>query len=212
MKALVGLCERIEEFPPGLLLPGQREREGLPALLRAAVGRARASVPKREPYDPAVLRKALEDAVHRQLMCDVPYGLLISGGVDSSVIAAIAARFRRKAGGGGGPVPGLVAADATPSRWGCEGAPDLAPARKVAEHIGAIHHEIHFTIQEGLDALSDVIYHLETFDVTTIRASTPMYLLMRKIQAMGIKMVLSGEGRRRDLRRLPLLPQGPGRP
>jgi asparagine synthase (glutamine-hydrolysing) len=145
------------------------------------------------PYDPAVLREALEAAVHRQLMCDVPYGVLISGGVDSSIVSSIAARFRDRR---------VEENDQSPSWWprihsfavGLKGAPDLGPAKKVADHIGAIHHEIHFTVQEGLDALSDVIYHLETFDVTSIRASTPMYLMMRKIRAMGIKMILSGEG------------------
>ena len=191
MKALVGHCERIREVPPGsYYLSTEAEREF-----------QRYYEPKwmepgfypTNPYDPAVLREALEAAVHRQLMCDVPYGVLISGGVDSSIVSSIAARFRDKR---------VEEGDQSPSWWprihsfavGLEGAPDLGPARKVADHIGAIHHEIHFTVQEGLDALSDVIYHLETFDVTSIRASTPMYLMMRKIRAMGIKMILSGEG------------------
>ena len=126
-------------------------------------------------------------------MCDVPYGVLISGGVDSSIVSAVASRYRE----------GRIEEDGKSPAWwprihsfavGLKGAPDLGPARKVADFIGAIHHEIHFTIQEGLDALSDVIYHLETFDITTIRAATPMYLMMRKIHAMGIKMILSGEG------------------
>jgi asparagine synthase (glutamine-hydrolysing) len=191
MKALVGHCERIMEFPPGHYFLGHEADKGFQRYYEPNWA-AEDFVPG-NAYDPAALRKALEDAVHRQLMCDVPYGLLISGGVDSSVIAAIAARYREKR---------VESDDQSPAWWpqihsfavGLEGAPDLAPARQVAEYIGAIHHEIHFTVQEGLDALSDVIYHLETFDITTIRASTPMYLLMRKIHSMGIKMVLSGEG------------------
>lgn len=191
MKALVGHCERIREFPPGHFFLGHQADRGFQRYYEpdwAEPGR----VPQ-EPYDPAALRKALEAAVRRQLMCDVPYGVLISGGVDSSLIAAIAAQYREGR---------VEAGGSTPAWWprihsfavGLKGAPDLGPARLVADHIGAIHHEIHFTVQEGLDALSDVIYHLETFDITTIRASTPMYLMMRKIRAMGIKMVLSGEG------------------
>jgi asparagine synthase (glutamine-hydrolysing) len=126
-------------------------------------------------------------------MCDVPYGVLISGGVDSSIVAAVAAKFSAR----------RVDEDDRVAAWrprlhsfaiGLEGAPDLIAARGVATHIGSVHHEIHFTVQEGLDALSDVIYHLESFDVTSIRASTPMHLLMREIRAMGIKMILSGEG------------------
>jgi len=191
MKALVGICERIQEFPAGCYYLGSESEKGFQRYYEP--NWAEPGFYPSQPYDPAVLRKALEDAVHRQLMCDVPYGLLISGGVDSSVVAAIAARFREKR---------VEAEDQSPAWWpqihsfavGLKGAPDLAPARKVAEYIGAIHHEIHFTVQEGLDALSDVIYHLESFDVTTVRASTPMYLLMRKIHSMGIKMVLSGEG------------------
>ena len=191
MKALVGVCERIQEFPAGSFYLSQEAEKGFQRYYEPKW--AEEGFYPSEPYDPARLRKALEDAVHRQLMCDVPYGLLISGGVDSSVVAAIAARYREKR---------VEADDQSPAWWpqihsfavGLKGAPDLAPAKKVADYIGAIHHEIHFTVQEGLDALSDVIYHLESFDITTIRASTPMYLLMRKIHSMGIKMVLSGEG------------------
>jgi len=191
MKALVGVCERIQEFPAGSFYLSQEAEKGFQRYYEPKW--AEEGFYPSEPYDPARLRKALEDAVHRQLMCDVPYGLLISGGVDSSVVAAIAARYREKR---------VEADDQSPAWWpqihsfavGLKGAPDLAPAKQVADYIGAIHHEIHFTVQEGLDALSDVIYHLESFDITTIRASTPMYLLMRKIHSMGIKMVLSGEG------------------
>ncbi|MBL0313640.1 MAG: asparagine synthase B [Holophagaceae bacterium] len=191
MKALVGHCERIREVPPGHYYLGHEADQGFQRYYEPRW--AEPGFYPSEPYDPAKLRKALEDAVHRQLMCDVPYGVLISGGVDSSIVASIAARFRQKR---------VEEDDQSPAWWpqihsfavGLEGAPDLGPARKVADHIGAIHHEIHFTVQEGLDALSDVIYHLETFDVTSIRASTPMYLMMRKIHAMGIKMILSGEG------------------
>jgi len=191
LKALEGLCERIREFPPGHFMLGHELEKGCQPYYAPAW--ADPGFLPAEPYEPAKLREALEAAVHRQLMCDVPYGVLISGGVDSSIIAAIAAKYSAKR---------VEEDDASPAWWprlhsfaiGLEGAPDLLPARKVAAHIGSVHHEIHFTVQEGLDALSDVIHHLETFDITTIRASTPMYLLMRKIRAMGIKMVLSGEG------------------
>jgi len=191
MKALVGHCGRIEEFPPGCYYLGHESEKGFQRYYEPKWAEP-GFVPD-QPYDPVALREALEAAVHRQLMCDVPYGLLISGGVDSSLISAIASRYRQRR---------VEEDDQSPAWWpqihsfavGLEGAPDLAPARKVADSIGAIHHEIHFTIQEGLDALSDVIYHLETFDITTIRAATPMYLMMRKIRAMGIKMILSGEG------------------
>jgi asparagine synthase (glutamine-hydrolysing) len=191
MKALVSRCQRIIEFPPGHFYTGHEAAKGFQRYY-APTWAEPDQLPK-EPYKPQVLREALEDAVRRQMMSDVPFGVLISGGVDSSIIAAIAAKYREGRIEEGG---------ATPAWWprihsfaiGLKGAPDLAPARRVADHIGAIHHEIHFTIQEGLDALSDVIYHLETFDITTIRASTPMYLLMRRIRTMGIKMVLSGEG------------------
>ncbi|MEK9584420.1 MAG: asparagine synthase B, partial [Flavobacteriaceae bacterium] len=139
------------------------------------------------------LRKALEDAVERQLMSDVPYGVLLSGGLDSSITSAIAKKFSSL----------RVESGNTEDAWwprlhsfavGLEGSPDLAAAQKVADHIGTVHHEITFTIQEGLDAIKDVIYHLETYDITTIRAATPMYLMARVIKSMGIKMVLSGEG------------------
>ena len=136
---------------------------------------------------------ALEEAVHRQLMSDVPYGVLLSGGLDSSVISAIAKKYAAK----------RIETDGASDAWwpqlhsfaiGLKGAPDLIKAREVAEYIGTVHHEINYTVQEGLDALRDVIYFIETYDVTTVRASTPMYLLARVIKSMGIKMVLSGEG------------------
>ena len=139
------------------------------------------------------VRNGLEAAVKRQLMCDVPYGVLLSGGLDSSVTSAIAKKFSAH----------RVESDGEEKAWwprlhsfavGLKGAPDLKKAREVAEHIGTVHHEINYTIQEGLDAIRDVIYYIETYDVTTVRASTPMYLLARVIKSMGIKMVLSGEG------------------
>ena len=141
----------------------------------------------------ADLRKELGLAVHRQLMCDAPYGVLLSGGLDSSVISALAAAMAAKR---------VESGDKDPAWYptlhsfaiGLRGAPDLAAAACVAEKLGTVHHELHFTVQEGIDALSDVVYHIETYDVTTIRASTPMFLMARKIKAMGIKMVLSGEG------------------
>jgi asparagine synthase (glutamine-hydrolysing) len=143
--------------------------------------------------DRETLRKSLEDAVYRQLMSDVPYGVLLSGGLDSSIISAVAKRFSGKR---------IESNQKTDAWWpqlhsfaiGLDGSPDLVAARKVADHIGTVHHEIHYTIQEGLDAIRDVIYHIETYDVTTVRASTPMCLLARVIKSMGIKMVLSGEG------------------
>ena len=139
------------------------------------------------------IRAALDEAVKRQLMSDVPYGVLLSGGLDSSVISALAKQYASK----------RIETDSRQDAWwpqlhsfavGLKGAPDLAKAREVAEHIGTVHHEINYTIQEGLDAVRDVIYFIETYDVTTVRASTPMYLLARVIKSMGIKMVLSGEG------------------
>ena len=139
------------------------------------------------------IKKALEDSVKRQLMSDVPYGVLLSGGLDSSITSALAKKFSKK----------RVESDNKKDAWwpqlhsfsiGLVGSPDLAAAKIAAKKLGTIHHEVTFTIQEGLDAINDVIYHLETYDITTVRASTPMYLLARVIKSMGIKMVLSGEG------------------
>ncbi|WP_294429703.1 asparagine synthase B [uncultured Treponema sp.] len=156
----------------------------------------RATDEKGEVINPSVIEKVrngLESAVKAQLMSDVPYGVLLSGGLDSSIIAAITQKFSKK----------RVESDSKESAWwprlhsfavGLEGSPDLIAAQKAADYIGTVHHEVHFTIQEALDALPDVIYHIETYDITTVRASTPMYLLARVIKSMGIKMVLSGEG------------------
>jgi asparagine synthase (glutamine-hydrolysing) len=189
MKALIPYCRHIEDFPPGHYLVKGMER---PASYYRPQWRSYDAV-KDTPLDLAKLRSALERAVHQQLMCDVPYGVLISGGLDSSVISAITQRF----------APNRVEESDKVTAWwprlhsfavGLEGSPDLAMARKVATAIRTVHHEFLFTVQEGLDALRDVIYHIESYDVTTIRASTPMYLMARKIKAMGIKMVLSGEG------------------
>lgn len=194
LKALEGFCERYEPFPPGHYYLGsegklrrwyRRDWENFDSLTSAS--------PSEAAEAPAKLRAALEDAVRRQLMSDVPYGVLLSGGLDSSVISAIARKF----------APRRIENDGNTDAWwprlhsfavGLKGAPDLAKAREVAEHIGTVHHEINYTIQEGLDAIRDVIYYIETYDVTTVRASTPMYLLARVIKSMGIKMVLSGEG------------------
>jgi asparagine synthase (glutamine-hydrolysing) len=189
MKALIGVCNSIEEFPPGHFLHSE-ERE-----IKCYYQRewdTYANV-KDNNTDKKSLKKSLEDAVHRQLMSDVPYGVLLSGGLDSSIIAAVAKKFSHRR---------VETHDLKEAWWpqlhtfaiGLEGSPDLKAARIVADFIGSIHHEFNFTIQEGLDSLHDVIYHLETYDVTTVRASTPMYLMARKIRAMGVKMVLSGEG------------------
>lgn len=148
---------------------------------------------KDNPASVQELREALETAVHRQLMSDVPYGVLLSGGLDSSITSAVAKKYAAK----------RVESNGQDDAWwpqlhsfavGLKGAPDLIAAKKVADYIGTIHHEIHYTIEEGLDAIRDVIYNIETYDVTTVRASTPMYLIARVIRGMGIKMVLSGEG------------------
>lgn len=190
LKALEPVCNKIEEFLPGHFL---YSKEGY-TLQRwyerdwEAYGQVKDNI-----TDITALREGLESAVYRQLMSDVPYGVLLSGGLDSSIIAAITKKFAAR----------RVESGDTQQAWypqlhsfavGLQGSPDLVAAQKAAEHIGSVHHEIHFTLQEGLDAIRDVIYHLETYDVTTIRASTPMYLLARVIKSMGIKMVLSGEG------------------
>ena len=189
LKALEGQCTLIEEFLPGQYLysPDQKPTKWYTRdwMDYDAVKDNTTNIDE--------LRQALEDAVERQLMADVPYGVLLSGGLDSSIISAIAKKFAAM----------RIESGNTEAAWwpqlhsfavGLVGSPDLAAARKVADHIGTIHHEITFTIQEGLDAIRDVIYHIETYDVTTIRASTPMYLLARFIKSMGVKMVLSGEG------------------
>ncbi len=189
LKALESTCTKIELFPPGHYLHS-KNGEFVRWYNRDwkdydAVKDNETSIQK--------IKEALEDAVHRQLMSDVPYGVLLSGGLDSSVTSAIAKKYAQKR---------VESGDTTDAWWpqlhsfsvGLEGSPDLAAAQKVADHIGTVHHEIKFTIQEGLDAIKDVVYNLETYDTTTIRASTPMYLMARVIKSMGIKMVLSGEG------------------
>ncbi len=189
LKALEGVCTKIELFPPGHYLDS-REGELKSWYKRDWMDYENV---KENATEIATLRKALEAAVHRQLMSDVPYGVLLSGGLDSSITSAIAKKYSEK----------RIESEDTESAWwpqlhsfaiGLEGSPDLAAAQKVADHLKTVHHEIKFTIQEGIDAIHDVIYHLETYDITTIRASTPMYLMARAIKAMGIKMVLSGEG------------------
>jgi asparagine synthase (glutamine-hydrolysing) len=189
LKTLVGVCKKIQEFPPGHYLSS---KDGEPRRWYTREWTEFDNV-KDNHTDIQAVKKALEDAVHRQLMSDVPYGVLLSGGLDSSVISAIAKKYAARR---------VETEDLKDAWWpqlhsfavGLKESPDLVAARKVAEHIGTVHHEVNFTIQEGLDALRDVIYHIETYDVTTIRASTPMYLLARVIKSMGVKMVLTGEG------------------
>ena len=189
LKALEGICTKIELFPPGHYM-SSKDGEFVKWYNRDW---ADYDAVKDNETSIAEVKEALEAAVHRQLMSDVPYGVLLSGGLDSSVTSAIAKKYAQK----------RIESDDQSDAWypqlhsfsvGLEGSPDLAAAQKVADHIGTVHHEIKFTIQEGLDAIRDVVYHLETYDITTIRASTPMYLLARAIKALGIKMVLSGEG------------------
>ena len=189
LKALEGFCERYEPFLPGHYY-SSREGKIVRWYKRDWMTYEGA---KSNPVPVSALHDALEDAVRRQLMSDVPYGVLLSGGLDSSVVSAIAKKFASR----------RVETDGQKEAWwpqlhsfaiGLKGAPDLVKAREVADFIGTVHHEINYTIQEGLDALRDVIYFIETYDVTTVRASTPMYLLARVIKSMGIKMVLSGEG------------------
>ena len=189
LKALEGVCNKIELFPPGHYFLSSNDdyvkwydrdwRE------YDEVKNAKSEI--------KILRDSLEQAVRRQLMSDVPYGVLLSGGLDSSITSAVAKKYSEMR---------IESNDKQPAWWpqlhsfsvGLEGSPDLAAAKLVADHIGTIHHEIIFTIQEGLDAIKDVVYNLETYDITTVRASTPMYLMARVIKSMGIKMVLSGEG------------------
>lgn len=189
LKALEGICCNIEEFPNGSYF---YSRDRAPVRWYHRDWESYDAV-KDSRSDVKALRSALEAAVRRQLMSDVPYGVLLSGGLDSSVIAAVTQKFASR----------RVESEGAQEAWwprlhsfavGLEGSPDLAAARTVAAAIGTVHHEIHFTVQEALDALPDVIYHIETYDITTVRASTPMYLLARAIRSMGIKMVLSGEG------------------
>jgi len=190
LKALEGYCNKIEEFMPGHYMTSDKPGELIRWYSRDW---EEFDAVKDNPTSIEDLRKSLEAAVHRQMMSDVPYGVLLSGGLDSSVISAIAKKYAAKR---------IENHDQSAAWWpqlhsfavGLIGSPDLAAAQKVADHIGTVHHQVHFTVQEGIDALRDVIYHLETYDVTTIRASTPMYLLARVIKSMGVKMVLSGEG------------------
>ena len=195
LKALEGQCDRYEPFLPGHYYWSRQADKGMQRWYTRGWMQGE-TVPKEElSYGDAVeeVRLGLMSAVKRQLMSDVPYGVLLSGGLDSSVISAIAARYASH----------RVENDGATEAWwprlhsfavGLKGAPDLAKAKLVAERIGTVHHEINYTIQEGLDAIRDVIYFIETYDVTTVRASTPMYLLARVIKSMAIKMVLSGEG------------------
>mgnify|MGYP005724701091 FL=1 len=189
LKALEGVCNKIKIFPPGHFMSSKDnclvkwyERDWM-----------NFDSVKDNSTNLDDLQIALENAVHRQLMSDVPYGVLLSGGLDSSITSALAKKYSKN----------RVESNDVKSAWypqlhsfavGLKGSPDLKAAQIVADHIDSIHHEITFTIQEGLDAIKDVVYHLETYDVTTIRASTPMYLMARVIKSMGIKMVLSGEG------------------
>ncbi len=189
LKALEGVCSKIELFPPGHYYTSKDDK--LTQWYKRDWSDFDAVKENQTSIDE--IRDALEAAVHRQLMSDVPYGVLLSGGLDSSVTSAIAKKYAEKR---------IESGDTQDAWWpqlhsfsvGLEGSPDLAAAQLVADHIGTVHHEIKFTIQEGLDAIKDVIYNLETYDVTTIRASTPMYLMARVIKSMGVKMVLSGEG------------------
>ena len=189
LKSLEGVCSKIELFPPGHYLESNKEdyvKWYDPEWVKFNnVSDATTSISE--------LHDSLSSAVKRQLMSDVPYGVLLSGGLDSSITSALAKRFSSKR---------IESGDTQDAWWpqlhsfsvGLEGSPDLKAAKVVSDHIGTIHHEIIFTIQEGIDALRDVIYHLETYDITTVRASTPMYLMARAIKSLGIKMVLSGEG------------------
>ena len=189
LKALEAACNKIQLFPPGHYFCSKKNE------FIKWYNRDWTDFESVKDNETSIkqIKEALESAVHRQLMSDALYGVLLSGGLDSSVTSAIAKKYSQKR---------IESGDTKDAWWpqlhsfsvGLEGSPDLAAAKKVADHIGTIHHEIKFTIQEGLDAIKDVIYNLETYDTTTIRASTPMYLMARVIKSMGIKMVLSGEG------------------
>jgi asparagine synthase (glutamine-hydrolysing) len=189
MKALTGTCPDVAQFPPGHYFSSDEQK--LTQYYKTRWREYRAA--KGTVVSPEELRYAFESAVHRQLMSDVPYGVLLSGGLDSSLTAACAARFARR----------RIEDDDRSGAWwpqlhsfaiGLEGSPDLTAAEVAAAAVGTVHHGFRFTFDQGLDALSDVIRHIESYDVTTVRASTPMYLLARRIKAMGVKMVLSGEG------------------
>ena len=188
MKCLVGKCSKIKEFPPGHYMTNN---DNNPIKYYNKDWMNYDNI--KNNNSKTDLRESLEDAVKRQLMSDVPFGVLLSGGLDSSVISSIVKKFSKK----------RIESNQEKDAWwpqihsfavGLKGSPDLIAASKVSKHLGTIHHEIHFTIQEALDSLEDVIYYLETYDVTTVRASTPMYLMARYIKSMGVKMVLSGEG------------------
>ncbi len=198
LKALEGFCDEYQSFPPGHYYWSKEgkmhrwyKRDWMD--FNALEAKLSGHPLQTEAQASQAIRLSLEASVQRQLMSDVPYGVLLSGGLDSSVISAIAKKYAARR---------IETGGASEAWWpqlhsfaiGLKGAPDLAKAQEVARYIGTIHHEINYTIQEGLDALRDVIYYIETYDVTTVRASTPMYLLARVIKSMGIKMVLSGEG------------------
>ena len=189
LKALEGTCEKIEVFPPGQYMSSKDFK------YKKWYTRDWTNFENIKENETSLndLKVGLEQAVRRQLMSDVPYGVLLSGGLDSSITSALAKKFSKK----------RIENNDKSEAWypqlhsfsvGLKGSPDLKAAKLVSEHIGSIHHEVVFTVQEGLDAIKDVIYHIETYDVTTVRASTPMYLMARMIKSMGIKMVLSGEG------------------
>ncbi|XP_076935516.1 asparagine synthetase [glutamine-hydrolyzing]-like [Bidens hawaiensis] len=184
LKGLNDACEHFEVFPSGHLYSsktGGFRRWYNPPWFSETIPST--------PYDPLVLRRAFENAVIKRLMTDVPFGVLLSGGLDSSLVESVTARH--------------MAETKAAKQWGAqlhsfcvglEGSPDLKAAREVADYLGTVHHEFHFTVQDGIDAIEDVIYHIETYNVTTIRASMPMFLMSRKIKSLGVKMVISGEG------------------
>lgn len=212
MKSLNDDCDRIVAFAPGHYYTSDKKAltqyyhpswydhpsKGFPSL--DSEDAALSASEELEMY--SALRSALEKAVKKRLMSDVPYGVLLSGGLDSSIISSIAVRLHRQQYDVGQEDDDTRSAISSMNQWprlhsfsiGLPGSPDLIAAKKVADFLGTAHHAMTFTVQEGIDAIEEVIYHLETYDVTTVRASTPMYLMSRKIKAMGVKMVLSGEG------------------